>query len=140
MPRVYRSMKKDGERPLIEDSATGLGVRIGKGKDDDIAPDSSGNVDKGSGGMSVAPTLHDLPGHRIPRRLRDRIPWADGSNNCYVWRLGDGPFVDAAVAEGLELLLNTETHGVIAPAARMHISEYQTALCRTQDRWIVDEG
>src|SRR5947208_16066958 len=121
MPRVYRSMKKDSEKPLIGDSATTLGVRVGNGEDDDILPDDLVNVDRESGGMSVAPTLRDLPGHRIPRRLRDRIAWADGSNNCCVWRLGEGPFFEGPVAERLELRLNTETHGVIAPAARMHI-------------------
>jgi len=67
-----------------------LGVRVPL----DIEPHASGCVRPGTGGMSVAPRLADLPPHRIPRRLRGLagLAFAAGSNTLRVWKIGNGPF------------------------------------------------
>src|SRR4051812_13363208 len=87
VPRIYRSMRADDGMPAIGRSAVCLGVRI----PEDIQPDQSGQVQPGTGGMSVAPALRDLPIHRIPRRLQAIAPGAKGSESLRVWRMGDGP-------------------------------------------------
>lgn len=78
MPLVFRAMKKSEDGlPTVEQTASGLGVRPGI----DIDLDVQGNVEVNGKGMSVAPTLRSMPLLRIPKRLRDKVPGARGSNN-----------------------------------------------------------
>ena len=91
MPTIYRAMKEQNGMPVVEKSARGLGVRT-DGRFVDIRPLADGNVRQGIGGMSVNPSIDALALHRVPRRLRDRVPWAAGNNQDRVWRFGDGPW------------------------------------------------
>ena len=139
MPRIYRSMKKDGDRPLVGNGATALGVRFEPDPNADIVTDGAGKVNPDSGGMSVAPSLESLPTHRVPKRLRDRVEGAIGSNKCFVWRYGAGAFANEAVAEKLKLHVTDPTHGVVTPSETMPAEEYTDAIARTRDAWEIDE-
>lgn len=140
MPRIYRSMKKDGDHPLLDGSATALGVRVGADQNDDISVDNTGKVHPGPEGMSVAPRLRDLAPHRVPKRLRGRVTWAIGSDKCFVWRHGTGGFENEPVAESLNLHVTNEKHGVVAPSAIMELREYIRAINRTLESWEIDEN
>lgn len=139
MPRIYRSMKVDGDKPLVENSANGLGVRIGNGPNDDIPITKSGEVIPGTGGMSVASNWSKLPFYRIPRRLRSKVPSARGSNLLACWQMGIGKFATGAVANGLHLRLDRETHGLVEPDERATIKKYLQNLASTRDEWAIDE-
>jgi hypothetical protein len=136
MPTIYRVMRPDGNRPMVGESATTLGVRIPR----DIQPDDAGDVHLDSQGMSVAPSLRKLPFHLVPRRLNHLRKHARGNNNCRVWRFGNGPFSDGNVAEKLVLRVTSATHGVVAPSKTMTLSEYVDALSGSRDAWSIDEA
>jgi hypothetical protein len=137
MPRIYRSMEGDNQKPRLGASATTLGVR----PEVDI-PVDAGTVHPGTGGMSVSPSLQELPPHRIPERLRSFVPNARGKNTLIVWRMGDGAFAAGPVAERLQLRPDPAgtSHGFVEPEVRMSLSEYQEALHATRDLWEVDES
>ena len=137
MPEIYRAMREDKGKPAIGASATTLGVRVPT----DIAPDAAGHIHPGTGGMSVSPSLADLPPHRIPRRLRHLVPDASGKDELRVWSVGNGPFVAGAVATGLKLRPDPRDpgHGFVEPDVVMALGDYQDALGRTQHHWSVDE-
>lgn len=136
VPRVYRGMFKDeGGRPAVGNSAAMLGVRIGT----DIKPDENSNVHVDGGGMSVAPSMEMMPMHRIPKRLRSRVPAARGNNNYAVWRFGDGPFANGEFSHKLDLRVTSEKHGIVTPNKTMSLPEYEEALIETREQWINDE-
>jgi hypothetical protein len=136
MPRIFRVMKKaDGERPLVGDSSTCLGVRVPT----DIEPVADGSVHPGTGGMSVNPSLADCPPHLVPKRLRHLMPEARGSERNFVWRMGEGPYVRGPVADGLDLRPDRPGHGLVDPASPMSLDSYLAAIVVTRDRWDVDE-
>ena len=88
-PKVYRAMKKDADdKPTVDQTATGLGVRTGT----DINTDSTGNVVLDGNGMSVAPGWRNLELHRIPKRLGTLVPGARGSNSTHCFTTGGEPF------------------------------------------------
>jgi hypothetical protein len=92
--------------------------------------------------MSVAPAWRLLPVHRIPRRLRAKFPRPAGKNQCFVWRMGEGPFREAPVADRLLLRPDPEkpnAHGFVEPVCTMPVGEYQAALAATRDQWVVAE-
>jgi len=71
MPLVIRSMFVDGAMPKVGAARGCLGVRPGV----DIKPDTDGKVHPQSGkGMSVSPSIEDLPPLLIPLRLAARYP------------------------------------------------------------------
>ena len=135
MPRVYRSMTRDGDKPLIGDSASALGVRVPI----DIEPDGEGKVHPGSRGMSVAPDWRKLPDHRIPTRLRIHVPKARGNYKLACFRMGEGPFEDGPLTNDLLLRIDKKTHGVVSPASAVSLEQYRAALASTQDQWVIDE-
>lgn len=140
MPLVYRAMRADPEdssKPELAASGRALGVRPA-----DIPVDGNGDVAPGTGGMSVSPTWRDLPGFRIPMRLRATCNKAAGPNDNYCWRMGDGPFQAAAVTSELNLRPDPQrdTHGFIEPARIMSHGEYEKSLADTQDQWTIDEA
>jgi hypothetical protein len=139
VPKVYRVMEADKDRPVIGRGPISLGVRV-DGKNPDVSPED-GFVFPGGGGMSVAPTLRELPEHRIPKRLRHLVPEARGKDVPFVWRMGDGPFDLAPVAPRLQLRPDRGNihHGVIEPDERMRLEEYEQALAATQNEWTVEE-
>lgn len=134
MPLIYRAMARNGDRPRIGNTARDLGVRV----PGDI-PVHLGQVSPGTGGMSVAPTWRDLPPWRIPKRLIDLTPDAAGKDEDACWRMGDGPFEDARVAELLNLRPDRPTHGVVEPSETMALPRFQQALAATRDCWRIDE-
>lgn len=135
MPRIVRAMKPDGPYPLVGASKKALGVEIGSGRNDDLRGDAKGLVRPETGGMSVSPTWRDLPGHRIPRRLRVLCPKATGNDYFDCWQFGDGPFIDETITEELSLRTDHLSHGVVEPSHEMSASHYQAALAATRENW-----
>lgn len=128
-------MLADGDHPLVDRSAKGLGVRV----PGDVEPDHENMVHPGGGGMSVAPCWQMLPTHRIPKRLRAIARDAAGSDNLRCWRYGEGNFVNGAFADRLQLSLTSPTHANVEPFERMPLETFDQALRATRENWSVDE-
>ena len=139
MPRVYRAMFRDGDKPKVGLTKKTLGVQAGASLNDDVSPDANGNVFPGTGGMSVAPAWRDLPPHRIPRRLRPKCPKALGNDSYVCWRLGSGSFVNGRVHEHLQLRVDSAVHGIVEPEMVLTLERFQSALAATQEEWVIDE-
>lgn len=147
MPRMYRSMRKEGHFPMVGNEAACLGVRLPCSSDNaDVNPDSNGMIEPETGGMSVAPQWRDLPGHRIPSRLKTKAPKARAkdSSGLFMWRMGDGPFTRESVAASLVLKPDPPvdgriTHGVISPSSKTHVDHFVVALVATRELWQIDE-
>ena len=115
-------MKENGEKPMIEQSAHGLGVRS-EGTHADVTPDQDGNVHPGAG-MSVAP---DDPMLLIQHR---RPPEFGGTGKHPVWSV-----LDEHLGPSLAYRQDTLEHGTIDPAGVMSLAEYRAALASTVDDW-----
>lgn len=137
MPLVFRAMKRDEDGlPSVEHSASGLGVRPAT----DVDVDAQGNVAVNGKGMSVSPSWRVLPISRIPKRLRDKVPGARGSNNTFCFKAGTGPFEAGSFAPGLALEPDSATHGCITPVQRVVLTQYQGDLAATRADWQFDEN
>ena len=114
--------------PLVDRSATGLGVRVPDDPNADL-PVTWGRVDPGTGGMSV--TVDDpklLPRHRRP-------PWLDGGTSDYpLFRLPE-----SALSLGLKLVPQGSPlrHAEVQPTRPMSIIKYERLLEETQRAWEV---
>lgn len=106
----------------------------------DIQPDGEGNVHPGGHGMSVAPSLRDLPAQWVPSRLQHLREGAIGPNTSKVWRHGEGAFVAAPVAPHLLLQPDRDDHGTVAPAKIMPLPDYERAIAATRPDWVIDES
>lgn len=137
MPKIYRAMLREGNRPKIGNTADTLGVRIGPGVIDIGV--SAGAVVPGTGGMSVAPAWRDLPIHRIPRRLVTLCPGACGKNDAACWTMGEGAFEDGHLTDRLYVRVDTRTHGMVEPEESMTLAEYRSSLAATRNLWTIDE-
>jgi hypothetical protein len=118
--RIYRAMKADGHQPAITPGKTkGIGVRPR-----DIVADEDGNVHPGTGGMTAAPN--------DPMNLaRPFRPVAlGGRSQDDLWEFDPGDLPDT-----LEYVLDSETHGVIAPARTMSYDDYCKELAATCANW-----
>ncbi|MFN0054451.1 MAG: hypothetical protein ACKV0T_19925 [Planctomycetales bacterium] len=140
MPHIFRAMLCDGDKPTVESTARGLGVRLPPDAKPDLLPDSKGLVLPNTGGMSVAPRWQDLPFYRIPRRLKHFVREASGANGLACWRFATIPFVNGPVALQLTLRIDGPRHGLIEPATPMQAGDFQTALGATQLLWFIDES
>jgi hypothetical protein len=89
--------------------------------------------------MSVTPHWRDISILRIPRRLRNLVPGAAGSNNQFCFRTGTGAFQQGAFAPGLTLEPDSLTHGTIAPAQAVPLAQYEADIAGTRADWQVDE-
>jgi len=92
--------------------------------------------------MSVAPSLSDLPDHRIPKRLNAYgIPRARGPNSMRIWRMGDGPFLNSPIVADLNLRLDPRDplHGLVEPATIVKLDQYRRAIEQTRELWVIDE-
>lgn len=139
MPRVFRSMVRDGNRPLIAASRDALGVVPGAPPGGDIQVEA-GMVQPKSGGLSVTRSWKDLPPSRIPKRLRHLMPDARGSKKFCCWQLGEGEFAAGKVDDNLVLRVDSPTHGLIEPSHEMTIEELQHAIAATREKWsLIDE-
>lgn len=137
MPRVFRVMREGEDGlPHVEQSASGLGVRSGV----DVELDHQGRVIVNGKGMSVNPDWRNAPLFRIPERLRHLKPGARGSNKNACFRYGTGVFEQGEFAPGLTLEPDTPTHGTIAPAGPVPLSDYEAALAETRPGWEKDEN
>ena len=112
-------------KPLVEQSARGLGVRVGGAKPD-ITPDSNGNVYPNGDGMSVAPFT---PLNLLPHR---RPPEFGGNGPDPVWCI-NSTWIDAN--DRLQFRQDSLTHGNIEPNRRMSLEDYRGALAETQLLW-----
>ncbi len=129
MPRVFRAMRKaDDGLPRVANNATGLGARVPKDIDE-----VGGMVAVGEKGMSVNPTVEDVPLNFLPERI-DPAGWGDHKNA--VFRHGDGLFVQSPFAEGLELLPDGPTHGVVRPVISVTLEQYRENLVATRPNWV----
>lgn len=148
--------KPGGDRPLVEASANGLGVRVAESPcpapppgtrcSKDVHPDAARIVSPRPAkanahgqsefeGMSVSPNWRQMLDHRIPKRLNKYRKGAKGSNALVCWQMGTGDFVTSKVTEDLYLWPDKPTHGVVAPAAPIHVDDYQKHLESTVDEW-----
>jgi hypothetical protein len=134
VPKVFRTMLPDGQRPLIGTGKNMLGARVGI----DIKPDPNGCVSRGKG-MSVFRTVEEMYPFLIPLCYVDRYPEASGDDSAgKLWVLGVGPFVAAPVTNDLALLPGSgkkAAHGEIEPSRMMSVDVYQSALAATQNDW-----
>ncbi|MBB3257525.1 RHS repeat-associated protein [Paraburkholderia bannensis] len=119
---VYRAMKTGGDGlPVAEPTARGLGARPGV----DIPVDSSGMVHPDTGGISVAPeSASNLPPHRRPSNL-------GGTGKDCACRLNT-----ANLPKNLKYVQDSATHGTIQPSTSMSLSDYQSALGSTREKWV----
>ena len=127
---------------MVGPSSRMLGVRVPPDPYPDILPDTNGDVAPVGQGMSVAPSLRELPPHRVPRRLRHLKRGARGRDDDRVFRMGEGDFKRCAVSDLLQLRpdpVETPEHGVIEPATQMPVPGYQEALAATRDEWSIHE-
>ncbi|MCE9555855.1 MAG: hypothetical protein K8T91_21105 [Planctomycetes bacterium] len=135
MPRMYRSMFKDGDKPQTGEGKNTLGVRLGPVPPNDITPDADGNVEPEKGGMSVAPRWQKIRIHLIPKRFCSLVPGARGSNKLHLWEHGIGDFEGGFIANGLSLTITSVDHGVVEPSHKMKSESYLSALAATQSDW-----
>jgi hypothetical protein len=159
MARVFRSMARNGDTPVVAPSGEALGVRAAPHPCHvnpcraDVHPDGQGMISTECGahpeqhkapraeGMSVAPGWRDLPYFKIPSRLQrlGLVKKARGGDHLFCWKTGSGPFEAADAGEGLRLYPDKPTHGVLAPAVPMHVDEYQRCLAATRSAWKIIE-
>jgi hypothetical protein len=132
MPKMVRVMKREADDlPLIASASNALGVRHGI----DIDIDAQQNAVINEKGMSVSPTWKDISPRRVPKRLGGQ-----GSNNTAVFVFGSGPFQQAVIAKGLELLPDRTTHGVVRPTNVVPIAQFEADLAATRADWRIDEA
>src|SRR5215470_14646297 len=124
---VFRGMEPGlNGLPLLGRSNRRLGVRV----PDDIAPDSSGNVHPGTGGMSVAPeTMWNLPNHRRPRGM---LRGSTGPAGDRVY--GIDP--EAIAKHALHVRPTSIRHANVEPSIQMSLAMYEDNLARTQPSWL----
>jgi tetratricopeptide (TPR) repeat protein len=134
MPLIYRVMTRDGDKPMIGDTANKLGVRPGI----DL-PVNGDWVAPNTGGMSVSPSLRALPYFLIPKRLKHVVRNARGKNTDACWRLGQGSFESGDLADGLALRVEHKKHALVEPANDTTIAAFQDAIAATCDQWVIDE-
>ena len=135
-PKVFRTMKRDatGNSPLVYASARGLGVRPR-----DLSPCQLGLAHPNNGGMSVAPTLADLPPYRVPERLGHLVEGASGPDSDRVWVVGTGAFATGEFAHGLVLRVTSANHGTVEPEICCPFEQYEAHLAATATLWRVGE-
>jgi hypothetical protein len=129
MATLFRTMRKDQDgQPMVIPStslfspARGLGVRPIV----DIPIDEAGFVDADTDGMSVAQDSPEhLPEHRRP-------VWLDGESSDPLWQIEEDEIGDAL---SYRLDEPPPHHGVIEPAWRMTLEEFELALAETRGAW-----
>jgi len=135
---------ESGQHPRIANDANSLGVRIlaeTDGEHSDIAVDPDGNVHPGREGMSVSPSIEQLPLHKIPRfasQFRNESRRPKGNNKVICWSAGQGRFVDAPFTERIFVMTSprgSENHGVLSPVAAVSLEQYRADLNETLPMW-----
>lgn len=123
-------------QPEVAATGRALGVRPS-----DIPVDQAGNVNPQTGGMSVSPTWRELPGFRIPKRLRPLCNKAAGPDDNHCWTMGNGLFQASTFTADLNLRPDPQNsaHGFIEPSQKMNIVNYAQSLANTLGAWRKDE-
>lgn len=137
MPKIYRTMIKDGDVPAIGNGRDMLGVRPV-----DIQADNNvdSTVHPRTGGMSVNICLCMMKDFLIPARIGRG---GRAKDDRFIWRTGEGRFARSKVADRLMLgpdRDSTSGHGCVEPDRSMPLAEYEIALAATQDMWEIDEN
>jgi hypothetical protein len=148
MPKVFRVMRIDRDKPMVGASKTTLGVVVAspeamkKKQKPDVTPNEQGEiVPDQSSGMSVSPSLATLPVHLLPPRFRHLNRNARGDDRHFCWTMGDGVFQDSNINENLTLFVdNPDKHGLVQPAIQCAADTFQSHIAATVDQWIIDEG
>ncbi len=126
-------MRKDADdKPMVGRGFCQLGVR-----NNEIDIDAQGNAIQNHKGMSVGPEWRVLSIFVIPPRLGTG---GRGRNNTHCFRRGAGPFQQGACGAGLELLLDSPTHGVVRPDQVVPLADYLQNLAATREEWEIDES
>jgi hypothetical protein len=86
--------------------------------------------------MSVNRDISDLPFMFVPKRYRDKVEGAMGSNSCNIFHSGNGAFKQGPINNDLTLHCAHATKGLVVPTRRMPIESFQGALAATRDEWI----
>lgn len=141
MPKIFRTMQKDGLKPVCGNDSSQLGVRVPPHENPDVTPDGGGFVNPQAGGMSVFAEIKKMPPRLLPARLRDLYPEdfqkASGDDTLTVWCMNSDFFNNT---QGVGKLShnwkhpNKPHHGSIEPVERMLIADLQNELCSTQDQ------
>jgi hypothetical protein len=141
MPRILRSMEKDGESPQIGERRCQLGVRPPGGQSrPDVSLDAAGNVKIGLSGLSVADHPRSMDPALIPVRLRQHFPGAIGKDSLHIWSHGQGTFVSGPVSMRLELFVEESSgHGFVRPTEPLTLQQFQSALADTRPDWTISE-
>lgn len=117
---LYRSMTRSGTMPEVGRSRRKLGIV----PDGDI-PVVDGMVSPQTGGMSVSRgSPFSLPDHRRP-------PEFGGEGKDPVWRIQEHQ-----LGGKLRLRMDSRTHGLVEPATKMCLAEYEKALEETRPSWV----
>jgi hypothetical protein len=137
MPLLFRIMRRDDDGfPTLGQSSSTLGVRPGY----DVDIDAQGNVVSNGKGMSVAPAWRTISILRIPKRLKDKVSGAMGSNNTYCFKTGVGPFQAGPITPSLMLVPTSLIHGHVAPTQTVQFAQYEYDIGATRLDWQVDEN
>ncbi len=130
---MFRVMKKDDDdKPTVGQGFGHLGVRA-----NEIDADAQGNAIPNTKGMSVAPEWRVISLFVIPKRLGTG---GRGKDNTHCFRRGAAPFQQCACGNGLELLPDSKTHGVVRPAQLVPLAQYLQDLAATREEWLIDEA
>jgi hypothetical protein len=124
---LFRDMDVEGNVPMVGPYNFTLGVRTDEPpldievRDGLVQPEPEGRKGRG---MSVAPD--------DPQNLstRHRPPVLDGTGSFPVWSISSGD-----LGPRLHYRPTSPTHGVIEPAYRMPLDEYEEAIEVTRTRW-----
>ena len=137
MPLVYRVMKKDeDDLPVIEQSASGLGIRPGT----DVDVDSQAKVIANGKGMSVAPSWRALPVFRIPKRLRNKAQVLAVPIMCTASAQVPGCSSRALLLLVWNWSLTARGMAVSPQAQTVSLAQYQNDLAATRSDWQIDES
>ena len=124
----FRSMMADLDgAPIVGRSSRGLGVRV----PEDIAPDETGAVTPGTGGMSVAPTVRGLPNHRRPRPMG---LGSTGPASDRVYEIEEPALLEGTLAVRPDPRA-PDVHAFVEPAHRAPLASYEGNLVFTRPAW-----
>jgi hypothetical protein len=130
---MFRVMKRGADdKPVVGRGFCQLGVRA-----NEIDTDAQGNAVQNHKGMSVAPEWRVLSLFVVPPRLGTG---GRGKNDTHCFRRGAGQFQRGACGNGLELLPDSPTHGVVRPDQLVPLADYLRNLADTRDEWEIDEN
>src|SRR5258708_38097155 len=110
MPKMYRLMLPDSDKPRTGSGRDCLGVRTPT----DIEPDAHGEVHPGTKGMSGSSCVCCLIPSLLPprlRRLSTNAKDAIGSDSNYLWRYGEGPFISQKICRNVLYFATTPSRG-----------------------------